>query len=71
METLTMREFTREFNRHRRQSSVVTKRGKVIGRWIPAKEDEPFAEDMAERLASNYPEPARISCAQILKETRR
>jgi hypothetical protein len=68
MKTIVIREFTREFKKHRNEVCQVEDRGKVLGTWTPAEEHPPRV-DFAARLKKHFKKPLPFTGAQLLKES--
>ena len=68
MKTLVIREFTREFKKHRREVCLVEDRGKVLGTWTPADERPPKVDFMA-RLKKHFKKPLPFTGAELLAKS--
>jgi hypothetical protein len=65
--TLIIREFTRDFSKHRGETGMVKNRGgKLVGVWTPAAGSPPKV-DFAARLKKHFKKPLPVTGAQLLK----
>jgi hypothetical protein len=70
MKTIVIRQFTREFRKHRNEVCQVEQDGKVLGTWTPAEETPPYV-DFAARLKKHFKKPLPFTGAELLKQERR
>ena len=67
MKTLLIREFTREFSRHRAEPCLVKDRRRVVGIWTPAPAN-PEPVNFAERAKVDFKHKLPFTFAALLKE---
>jgi hypothetical protein len=70
MKTIVIREFTREFKKHRNEVCLVEEAGKLVGTWTPA-EEQPPKVDFAARRKKMFKKPLPFTGADLLKQERR
>ena len=70
MKTIVIRQFTREFRKHRNEVCQVEQNGKVLGTWTPAEETPPYV-DFAARRKKLFKKPLPFTGAELLKQERR
>jgi hypothetical protein len=70
MKTLLVREFTRDFSRHRAEACVVKDRDRVLGTWTPAP-PVPEEIDFAQRAQADFKQKLPFTFAELIKEGRK
>lgn len=70
MKTIVVRDFTRDFTKHRTEPCQVTDRGNVVGTWTPVVANPPKV-DFAARRRKLFKKALPFTGVQLLKEHKR